>query len=222
MLPVRGNCSCITRKMVPITGRAGLFLEFFKLQSKSKLNPNQIQSIFCSSFFLCLKGQSELCGSYHFSSLAFLISSVELFGSYHLLQSCFLSSSIYMAKLSRLVAATFSSLVLLSSSVSMANLKCLLLTTFSSFSFSPTHFHHLASRVARRCFSWSSVSDDLFYFSCNFFVILLVLSFLHPILSLSILCSSVSEALFALSFPFLSEHFFLVHTKVALAYSRNE
>ena len=36
------------------------------------------------------------------------------------------------------------------------------------------------------------------------------------------LSSSVSEALFALSFSFLSESLFFVHNKVALAYSRNE
>ena len=36
------------------------------------------------------------------------------------------------------------------------------------------------------------------------------------------LCSSVSEALFALSFSFLCERFFFVHAKAALEYSRNE
>ena len=58
-----------------------------------------------------------------------------------------------------------------------------------------------------------------------FLVLLLSLSFSRLILSLSFLCSSLSEALFALSFPFLSEHFFglfFVHAKAALAYSRNE
>ena len=137
----------------------------------------------------------------------------------------FLSSSVYMAKLSSLVAASFSSLALLSSSISTANLRCLLVTTFSSLSFlsnsfSSPHFNLL--RVAGRCFSWSSVSDNLFYSSCNFLVILLVLSFSCPILSLSFLCSSVSEAPFALSFPFLSERFFFVHAKAALAHSQNE
>ena len=127
-----------------------------------------------------------------------------------------------MAKLSRLVAASFSSLALLSSSVSTANLRCLLVTTFSilsflSNSFSSPHFNLL--REARRCFSWSAVSDNLFFSSCSFLVILLALSFSHLILSLSFLCSAVSEALFALSFPFLSERFFFVHAKAALAYS---
>ena len=103
------------------------------------------------------------------------------------------------------IAASFSSLVLLSSSVSTANLSCLPATTFSSLrllftSLSSPHFN-----LARRCFSWFSI----FSFSCLIF-------------SLSLICSSVSEALFALSFSFLSEHFFLVHAKAALVYSRNE
>ena len=111
----------------------------------------------------------------------------------------FLSSSVSMTNLSHLVAASISSLALLSSSVS----RRLLATTFSSLRFlsnslSSPHFNLL--RVARRCFSWFSV----FLFS-------------RLILSLSFLCSSVSEALFALSFSFLSEHFFFIHAKAALA-----
>ena len=88
--------------------------------------------------------------------------------------------------------------------------------------FSSPRFNLL--RVARRCFSWSSVSDDLFFSSCSFLVLLLSLSFSHVIVSLSFLCSSISEALFALSFSFLSERLMLlfVHAKAALAYSRNE
>ena len=106
------------------------------------------------------------------------------------------------------IAASFSILVLLSSSVSTANPSCLPATTFSSLTFL---FNSLSSprfnllRVARRCFSCFSI-----------------FSFSRLILSLSLICSSVSEALFALSFSFLSEHFFLVHAKSALAYSRNE
>ena len=100
--------------MVLITGRAGTFLEFLKLQSQSKLNPNQIQSIFCSPFFLYLQGQSELCGSYH------------------LLQSCFLFSSISKANLSRLVATIFSSLAFISSSIYMAKLSRLIAALFCS------------------------------------------------------------------------------------------
>ena len=71
-------------------------------------------------------------------------------------------------------------------------------------------------------FSWSSVSDDLFFSSCSFFGFPSCSSFSHLILSLSFLCSSVYEALFALSFSFLSERFSSVHAKAALAYSRNE
>ena len=122
----------------------------------------------------------------------------------------FLSSSISMTNLSRFVAALFSSLALLSSSVSTANLSCLLATTFSSLSFlsnsfSSPRFNLL--RVTRRCFSWSSVSVHLFFSSSVFLVLLLALSSLRLILSLSFLCSSVYEALFVLSFSFLSECF---------------
>ena len=120
----------------------------------------------------------------------------------------FLSSSISMANLSRLVAASYFNLTLFSSSVTSAKLSYLLATTFSSLRFL---FNSLSSprfnllRVARHCFSWFSV-----------------FSFLRHILSLSFLFSSVSEALFASSFSFLSEHFFFIHAKAALTYSRNE
>ena len=149
-----------------------------------------------------------------------------LCGSYQLLQSCFS----FFVRLhgqpelfGSLVAASFSSLALLSSSVSMANLSCLLATTFSSpsflfNSFSSPSFNLL--RVARRCYSWSSVSEDLFFSSCSFLVLLLDLSFSCLMLSLPFLCSSVSEALFALSFSFLSKHLlFFVQAKAALAYN---
>ena len=78
-------------------------------------------------------------------------------------------------------------------------------------------------RVARRCFSWSSVSDDLFFSSCTFLGLFFALSFSRHILSLSYICFSVSEALCALSFSFLSERLLLlfVHAKAALAYSGN-
>ena len=118
----------------------------------------------------------------------------------------FLSSSVSMADLSHFVAASFY--------VSTANLSCLLATTFSSLSFlsnsiSSPRFNLL--RVARCCFSWSSVSDDLFFSSCSFLVLLLALSFSCVILNLSFLCSSVSETLFALSFSFLSERCLLFY-----------
>ena len=108
----------------------------------------------------------------------------------------FLSSSVSMANLSSLVAASF------------PNLSSLLATTFSrlrflSNSLSSLRFNLL--RVARNCFSCFSV----FFFS-------------RLILSLSLLCSSVSDALFALSFSFISECFYFVHAKSALAYSQNE
>ena len=55
--------------------------------------------------------------------------------------------------------------------------------------------------MAKRWFLWSSIS------------------FSRLILSLSFLCSSVYEALFDLSFSFLSERFSSVHAKAALAYN---
>ena len=135
------------------------FLEFFFFLN-SNLNPNKIQiksqSFFCSSFFLCLQSQPELCGSYH------------------LLQSCFLSSSVSMINPSHLVAASFSSLALLSSSVSMANLSCLLATTFSSLIF---FFNSFLSP----CFSLLRVGIPLV-----FLVLLLALFFsrlIHSFLS---------------------------------------
>ena len=124
----------------------------------------------------------------------------------------FLSLSVSMAKLSRLVAESFSNFALLSSSVSTANLRCLLETTFSSLSFLSNSFsspHFDLLRVVKRCFSWSSVSDD---FSFPLFI-LLALSFSRPIRSLSLLCSSeTSESQFVLSYSFLSERvLFFVH-----------
>ena len=71
----------------------------------------------------------------------------------------------------------------------MANLSCLLASTFLVLGFSPTYYRHLASiflRMASPCFL-------LFLFSLY----------------------SVAEALFTLSFPFLSERFFFVHAKGA-------
>ena len=89
-------------------------------------------------------------------------------------------------------------------SVSMANLSCLLATTFSSlrFLFNFTSLQSFESGQRGFLFSHFRV--------------------LSSILSLSFLCSSVSEALFTLSFSFLSECLFFVHDKAALARSRNQ
>ena len=105
----------------------------------------------------------------------------------------FLSSSVSMTNLSRLVAASFSSLAL-SSSLSMANLSCLLVTTFSSLkllsnSLSSPRFHLL--RVGRRCYS-------------VVFCFLTFASYPQHI-----------EAPFAVSFSFLSKCFFFVHAKAS-------
>ena len=81
---IRNN---ITRKMVPITGRASSFLEEKKVfDIKSKLN----SFLFCSSLFLHLHGNLSCVVATIFSSLAFL------------------SKSVSMANMSCLLATTFS------------------------------------------------------------------------------------------------------------------
>ena len=89
-------------------------------------------------------------------------------------------------------------------SVSTANLSCLLVTTFSSlrFLFNFTSLQSFESEQRGFLFSQFRV--------------------LSSILSLSFRCSSVSEALFTLSFSFLSERFFFVHDKAALALPKND
>ena len=98
-----------------------------------------------------------------------------------------------------IVVRKASSLVLLSSSVSTANLSCLLATTFSSlrFLFNFTSLQSFESGQRGFLFSHFRV--------------------LSSIRSLSFLCSSVSEALFTLSFSFLSERFFFVMIKLLLS-----
>ena len=135
--------------MVPITGRASSFLE---KNVFLKSNLNQIHSFFALPSSSVTRANLSCVVATILSSLAFL------------------SSSVSMANLSHLVAASFSSFALLSSSVNTANLSCLLATTFSRFlsnSFSSPRFNLL--RVARCCFSWSSVPDDLFSSSCSFY-----------------------------------------------------
>ena len=96
-----------------------------------------------------------------------------------------------------------SSLVLLSSSVSTANLSCLLATTFSSlrFLFNFTSLQSFESGQRGFLFSHFRVFSS--------------------ILNLSFLCSSVSEALFTLSFSFLSERFFFIMIKLLLVEINN-
>ena len=163
--------------MIPITGRASSFFEIFN----SNLNPSQIQIISNPFFTFPSSSVSRI-------NLSFVIATI--FSSLAVL-----SLSISMANLSRLVATIFSSHDFLSSSISMANLSRLVAASFSSLSFlsnlfSTPLFNLL--RVDRRCFSLSSIADDLFFFSCSFLVLLLALSFSRPILCLSYLCSSVS------------------------------
>ena len=165
--------------MFPLQGERARSLKNFvfetpiSIQIKSKSNPNQIH------FFFAL-----LSSSVSWANVSCVVATI--FSS-----RAFLSSSVSMANPSRLVAASFSSLPLLSSSVSMADLSCLVATIFSSLSFlsnsfSSPRFNLL--RVASRCFSWSSVSDDLF------FPLVLLLAHLFCVLSTAFL-SSVLQSL---------------------------
>ena len=104
-------------------------------------------------------------------------------------------------------AASFSSLVLLSSSVSTANLSCLLAITSSSLRF---------------LFSFTSL-QSLEIGQALFLVVFYFLIFTSYPQSSAFLSSVLqSLKLFALSFSFLSESFFLVMLKAALARSRNQ
>ena len=128
---------------------------FLEINMFLKSNLNQIHS-----FFFALLSSSV--------SRANLSSVVDAIFS----SLAFLSLSVSMASLSHLVTTSFSSFARLSCSVSTANLSCLLVTTYSSLrflsnSFSSPRFNLFS--VARRCFSWSSVCDDLFFSSCRFF-----------------------------------------------------
>ena len=165
-----------------------------KIQIKSKLNPNPL---FCSSFFLCLQGQPELCGSYHllqscFSFFIRLHDQPESFGSCIILQSC---SSFFFCLHGQ--PELFASDHLLQFYFLLQLIFITLLQSFES---------------GYSSCSFGSPSCSIFFVS-------------YP--QLSFLCSSVSEALFALRFLFLSERcfffsFFFVHANAALAFSRNE
>ena len=90
------------RTMVPFTGRVSSFLNFFcflELQCQSKLQIQIKKNLFLfffallSSFFLCLLGQPELCGSYHilqscFSFFVCFHGLPELCGNCIILRSC--------------------------------------------------------------------------------------------------------------------------------------
>ena len=113
-----------------------------------------------------------------FSNLAFLRYSVSMAN-----RSCSVATIFSLAKLSRSVTTIFSSLAFHSSSVSMTFGSCL------SLRFSYPRFNIL--RGARGSFLWSSVTFLLYLFR------FLSSAFLF-------LCSSVSEALFALNRPKLT------------------
>ena len=130
-----------------------------------------------------------------------------------------------------MVATIFFSLAFLSPSVSMANLSSSVATIFSSyvFFFFVRLLSHLVAVSSLGFLSNSFSSPQLIFitplqsFENGQALILVVFRFLfatypQPFFPLF----SVYEALFALSFSFLSERFSSVHAKAALAYSRNE
>ena len=119
----------------------GSFLEL------KKIPISILQSIFCSSFFLCLQGQSELCGSYHllqswFSFFVRLHGQLEPFGSYHLLQSCFS----FLIHLHGQSCSSFFFCL-------HGQPEVLLVTTCSSLRFLSNNTSLQFLRVASRCFS---------------------------------------------------------------------
>ena len=139
----------LLEKWFPLQGERAHSQTPISIQIKSQIKSNPFFSLLSSSVS---RANLSCVVATIFFSLAFLFSSVS------------------MANLNRLVATSFSSLALL-----LSPLGCLLATTFSSLSFlsnsfSSPHFNLLG--VARRCFSWSSVSDNLLFSSCNFLVIL--------------------------------------------------
>ena len=107
----------------------------------------------------------------------------------------------------------------------MANLSCLLATTFSIYYTQGcgTQIQGCGTQIQGH-FS----SKRPFLLPLVLFFVLFTLSFLRLIVSLSLLCSSVTEALFALSFSFLNERclyffgFSFDHAKATLPYSINE
>ena len=77
----------LLEKWFPLQGERAHSQTPISIQIKSKSN-----LIHFFSFFLCLQGQPELCGSYHLlqSCFSFFVHlHGQPFGSYHLLQSCF-------------------------------------------------------------------------------------------------------------------------------------
>ena len=139
----------------------------------------------------------------------------------------FLSSSVCIANPSSLVSPSFSSFAVLSSSLhgqpelfasdilpqSKVSLQLIFITSLQSL------------RVARRCFTWSSVSDDLFTSSCSFwfsFLLYLIRVFssaFSPLLFGRSVCFKFLISKWSLLFFF---GFFFDHAKAALAYRRNE
>ena len=112
-----------------------------------------------------------------------------------------------------MVATIFFSLAL-SSSVSMDNLSSSVATIFSRLVFV---FRRLLSCLVAVSLQGIFITPLQSFENSQALILVVFRSFSRLILSLSFLCSSVYEALFALSFSFLSERFSSVHAKAVLA-----
>ena len=134
------------------------------------------------------------------------------------------------AKMSCALASIFSSLAFLSLTVSMANLSRLVAALFSSLALLSFSLHGKPELLARDHLLQSYFSLQLIFIislqsfesgQALFLVVFCFLSFAsYPLPFFPM--STVAEALCALSFLFLSERFFFVHAKAALALGRNE
>ena len=174
----------LTRRMVPITGRASSFLEKKKILLK-KFIP----------FFALL---SSSVSRVNLSCVAATIFS-RCFSFYHGKLELFASNPPYLDTGTRYTNTgtryTDTGMRYTDTGTRYTDTGC----------FSPTHFHHLTSifwewpGTDSRCLLLVTTFSSS---SCSF-IVLFALSFSRLILSLSLLCSSVTEALFALSSSFL-------------------
>ena len=151
---------------------------------KSKLN----SFFFCSSFFLRLQGQPELCGCYHLLQSCF-----SFYVLLHANLSCLLATTLYRDAVHRYRDAVhrYRDTVHRYRDIS---LQLIFITSLQSFE------SGLALILVNYLLLLTTFSSSSCSYFCSF-----SLSFSRLILNLSLLRSSVTEALFALSFSFLSE-----------------
>ena len=157
--------TALTRKIIPVTGRASSFLVFY-------FEVGGIKN----------KTERRRTGTWNNNYRPIILAKVISFFTDYKTPP---NPNLYHTQISILCLytymASFSSLALLSSSISTTNLRCLLATTFASLSFLSKFSNYFSSPrfnllgVARRCFWWSSVFDDLFFSCCTFFLFSILL-----------------------------------------------